>query len=144
MKRFGLWLTIVILFSLPALVFAQSVGGTTRFGMVGVALQETLRLNVVAAYPPTPCIAQLGFRDANGQPQPNPDKTVNLQPGQAAFLDVSAASLGITFGHRVELRPIVSVMLGPNAAPSVCQANAEVFDSFSGRTSAWLPGSPAQ
>jgi hypothetical protein len=50
MKRF---LTILILFSLPALAFAQSVGGTTRFGMIGVALGENLRLNVVA-FPPVP------------------------------------------------------------------------------------------
>src|SRR5260370_41192551 len=126
MKIF-LWLTIVILFSLPALVFAQSVGGTTRFGMVGVALQETLRLNVVAAYPPTPCIAQLGFRDANGQPQPNPDKTVNLNPGQAAFLDVSATTPRMTFGHRVELRPIVSLTLGAGPTPSHGTAKADVY-----------------
>ena len=29
MKRFGLWLTIGILFSLPVLVFAQATGGST-------------------------------------------------------------------------------------------------------------------
>jgi hypothetical protein len=29
MKRFGLWLTVGIMFSLPALVFAQATGGST-------------------------------------------------------------------------------------------------------------------
>jgi hypothetical protein len=113
------------------------------FGMAGIALGQVLRLNVVA-YPPNPCSAQLSFVNASGNPVPIGDKIVNLSPGQAAFLDVSAASLGVGFGHRVELRPVVSMMPGPNAAPSVCLANAEVFDSFSGRTSAWLPGTLAQ
>jgi Bacterial tandem repeat domain 1 len=40
----------------------------------------SVRLNVVAAYPPTPCITQLSFVDASGAP-PFPSKTVNLQPG---------------------------------------------------------------
>jgi hypothetical protein len=111
-------------------------------GMVGIALGQVLRLNVVA-FPPVPCFAQLGFVNNSGTP-PFPSKTVTLQPGQADFLDVSAASLGIGFGHRAELSPVASVMPGPNAAPSVCLANAEVFDSFSGRTTAWLPGTPAQ
>ena len=29
MKRFGLWLTIVSMFSLPGMVFAQATGGST-------------------------------------------------------------------------------------------------------------------
>jgi hypothetical protein len=29
MKKFALWLTMVIMFSLPALVFAQATGGST-------------------------------------------------------------------------------------------------------------------
>jgi len=29
MKRFGLWLTMAVMFSLPALVFAQATGGST-------------------------------------------------------------------------------------------------------------------
>jgi hypothetical protein len=49
---------------------------------------------------------------------------------------VSAAALRVGFSQSVELRPVVMVISNPNAAPSVCLANAEVSDSFSGRTSA--------
>jgi len=112
------------------------------FGMVGIALGQILRLNVVA-FPPTPCSATLGFRGSNGNtPQPVPDKTVTLNPGQADFLDISAASLGVQFGHRVELRPVVTVLQTVSAAssaPSVCSASVEVYDPITGRTWAFSP-----
>jgi hypothetical protein len=70
---------------------------------------------------------------------PLPDKTVNLASGQAAFLSVSAAQLGVLSGQRVEVHPIVTVT--PNTG-SVCLANVEVFDSNNGRTAAWMPSGP--
>jgi len=81
MKRFRLWLTIVIRFSLPERVLAQAPRGTMIFGMVVVALGENLRLHIVA-YPPNPGIAQFGFVDANGVPL-EVNKSVNLN-GQSA------------------------------------------------------------
>ena len=73
-------------------------------------------------------------------PQPPPNKIVNLNPGQADFLDVSAASLGLRFGQRVELRPVVTLTSDPNA--SACLANAEAYDPLSGRTWALQPQGP--
>ena len=60
--------------------------GNPQFGMVGLAAGEVLRLNVVA-YPPVPCRATIGFLNHNGQqPQPEPNKTVDLNPGEAAVV----------------------------------------------------------
>jgi hypothetical protein len=94
----------------------------------------------VVAFPNGPCKAQLSFVDRNGVPQPPPTKIVNLNPGQADFLDVSAASLGLRFGQRVELRPVVTLTSDPNA--SACLANAEAYDPLSGRTWALQPQGP--
>jgi hypothetical protein len=110
-----------------------------NFGLAGIAPGQTLRLNVVA-FPNGPCKAQLSFVDRNGAPQPPPNKIVNLNLGQADFLDVSAASLGLPFGQRVELRPVVTLTSDPNA--SACLANAEAYDPLSGRTWALQPQGP--
>jgi hypothetical protein len=122
----------------PVMTLAQDVGPSapppSGFG-VGIASGQVLRLNVVA-YPPTACNAQLGLDNTSSVPRSDAGKTVNLNPGQAAFLDVSAAALRVGFSQRVELQPVVIVTSNPSAAPSACLANAEVFDSFSGRTSA--------
>ncbi len=103
-----------------------------QFGMVGIALGQVLRLNVVA-FPPDPCSAAIGFRSSNGTPQPVPDKTVFLNPGEAAFVDLPAGTLGLQFGQRAELQPVVTLQPAPNGSSS-CRATAEVWDRFSGRT----------
>ena len=104
-----------------------------QFGMAGIALGQVLRLNVVA-FPPNPCSATIGFRNSSGQPVPVPDKTVYLNPGEAAFIDLPAGALGIQFGQRAELQaPVVTLQPAPNGS-SECQATAEVYDRFSGRT----------
>ena len=111
------------------------------FGMVGIALGEVLRLNVVA-YPPNPCVAQIGFQDANGQPVPEPDETVSLGPGQSALVDLPAARLGLQPGQRAELQPVVTLMPGPNDGVSACGATAEVYARKNGRTQAVLEPQP--
>jgi hypothetical protein len=118
-----------------------------QFGMVGIALGQAVRLNIVA-FPPNPCSAAIGFLDANGQvPQPEPVKTVYLNPGEAAFVDLPAGALGLPFGQRAELQPVVTLQPGANGF-SACQATAEVYDRFTGRTWTVLtpqpePGAPA-
>jgi hypothetical protein len=102
-----------------------------RFGMAGSHWAQVLRLNVVA-FPTGPWKAQLRFVDRDGLPQGPPDKTVTMNPEPADFLDVNAASLGLQFGQRVELRPVVGLTSDPNS--SACAANAEAFDPFTGRT----------
>jgi len=109
--------------------------------MVGIGLGQVLRLNVVA-FPPTPCFGTIGFLNGNGVAPPNSaSKNVSLNPGQADFVDLTAASLGIQFGQRMELQPVVMVTAAPNGA-SACQASAEVFDVFTLRTSAVLAPQP--
>ena len=132
--------------ALGILAFAgvtASAAGNPQFGMVGLAAGQVLRLNVVA-YPPNPCSATIGFRNSNGQfPQPIPDKTVSLNPGESAFIDLPAAALGIQFGGRREFQPVVALIPVPqpdaNAAPNACGASVEVFDSFTGLSLAAQP-----
>jgi hypothetical protein len=112
-----------------------------EFDMVGIALGQAVRLNVVA-YPPNPCSAAIGFRDANGQaPQPNPSKTVYLNPGEAAFVDLPAGALGLSLGQRAELQPIVTLLPGANGF-SACRATAEVYERVNGRTWALMTPQP--
>ena len=118
--------------------------GPPQFGMQGLALGQVLRLNVVAyppspAYPPNPCVASLAFADRNGGAV-GPATTVSLNPGQSASLDLNSgtiiANLGTSsfalFGQRAEVRPVVTLV--PTPAANACQASAEVFDTFTGRT----------
>ncbi len=111
-------------------------GVTPQLGLVGLALGQTVRLNVVA-FPPDPCLGVLQFLDSHGAPQPMPDISVALQPGQAAFLDLPAALLGLQPGQRAEVQPIV--MTDPASA---CQATVEVYSTASGKTRAVLTPQP--
>ncbi|MFL6211253.1 MAG: hypothetical protein ACJ74W_20555 [Pyrinomonadaceae bacterium] len=128
------------------------------FGMVGITHGQTLRLNVVnlvnpsgGQLPPDPCRVVLSFRDAAGQPFRNSDgqpirRTVELQAGQSAFLDLNADMFGgpptndAVSSARLQLRPFVRVLQNPpepdrQAPPDPCRASMEVFDNASGRTS---------
>jgi hypothetical protein len=111
-----------------------------QFGMAGIALGQTLRLNVVA-WPPDPCVAMIGFLTSSGQPAPVPDKTVSLNPNEADFVDLHAAALGLQAGERAELQPVVMLLPGP-AGVSTCQANAQVFATSTGRTRVYLNPQP--
>jgi hypothetical protein len=132
------------------------------FGMVGVARTQTIRLNVVNLQPPPdpdrgslapPCRVLLSFRDAVGQPFTNNDgqpvsRTVELQPGESAFLDLDGATLGAidtNASGRTELRPFVRVLQTPpdpdkQFPPDPCRASAEVFDNQTLQTSFVMPG----
>jgi hypothetical protein len=122
----------------------EGAPGPAQFGVQGLALGEVLRLNVVAyppnpAYPPDPCVASLGFADHNGNAV-GPVTKVSLNPGQSASLDLNSSAvitnLGTSsfalFGQHAEVRPVVTLLPTPTA--NACQASAEVFDTFTGRT----------
>jgi len=109
------------------------------FGMLGVTLLQTVRLNVVA-YPPTPCIGQIGFADKNGNQIGTP-MAVDLSPGQATFLDLPGNTLVNGLGQRAEVNPVVTVTSSP-AAVSACVASAEVYDNGIGITAVYFPPSP--
>ncbi len=112
-------------------------GPGDRFGMIGLARFQTLRLNVVA-FPPTPCAATLGFADATGTAV-GPSERVSLEPGFAASLDLPRRATPPGPSERVEVRPVVT--LDP-LAPGNCVATAETFDVFTGRTWAFAPPGP--
>ena len=110
----------------------------------GLADGQVMRL-IATAGSPNPCIATLSFADANGAPI-GTSAQVNLSPGQSQPLDLSAATLGLRFGQRTEVQPMVQIPAAvpgapipasvPGAAPvtSICSVSTEVFDVITGRT----------
>ncbi len=129
-------------------VVIQAQGGTSptlavppNFGLVGLAFNQSLRINVVGpatqpGFPPSPCAAALSFLDANGNPV-GPSRSVNLDPGQSAALDLNANTLLKQLGQRVELRP-VAITYPPNP----CIVSAEVFDNFTAFSILVVPATP--
>ncbi len=121
-------------------------GTQPSFGMMGLAQNETLRLNVIAypespVTPAPPCMAQLGFFNTAGV-QVGSTTTVTLNPGQrAAPLDFFPSSPIIPSGQRVEVRPVVNV-ISTSATVSQCLATAEVFDNTSGASLIEVAGMP--
>jgi hypothetical protein len=109
--------------------------GSTYFPMIGITGGQTLQINLIA-YPPDPCIAQVGFLNSNGD-LVGQASNVTLQPGQSASLTIGGNLLTSTFGQRVELMP--QVVVNPNS-PSVCQATAEVFGDLIGATTVLAVG----
>lgn len=109
--------------------------GTTHFPMIGITAGQTLQINLVA-YPPDPCIAELGFLNSNGA-LVGRVSNVTLQAGQSASLAIEGSSLVSTVGQRVELRP--QVLVNPNSV-SGCQATAEVFGDLTGATTVLAVG----
>jgi hypothetical protein len=91
------------------------------------------------AYPPDPWVASLAFAGKNGNAV-GPATTVSLNAGQSASLDLNSSAvitnLGTSsfalFGQHAEVRPVVTLLPTPTA--NACQASAEVFDTFTGRT----------
>jgi hypothetical protein len=121
------------------------------FGMLSVTALETARLNVVA-YPPNPCIGQLRFADKNGNMLGKP-LPVNLNPGQAAFLDLPGITLypptpstpgAPSLFPPEPLHPIVTLATASNAdvAPTACIASVEVYSPLTGQTVVYFPPVP--
>jgi hypothetical protein len=107
-----------------------------------------LRLTVVA-HPPSPnlaatgCIAQLGFADIQGNQIPAVQKTVNLLPGQADYLDFPASSTLTTLGQRIELRPLAEITPDPATGQgSDCLFSAEIYDAASGFSRVYVDPGP--
>ena len=71
----------------------------------------------------------VGLRNSLVQPS-EPDKSLTLAPGQTGLLDLNLNRLVTRFGQRVEVRPFVQVTAGQ------CDGSVEVFEVFTGRTTA--------
>ena len=92
---------------------------------------QVIRFNIVGI-PPGPCRAVMGFVVSDGTPV-GPSLTANLIPGRAMFLDLSMSAFSLTFGQRVEIRPVVQA----DSTASWCAASTEVWEQSSGRTVLW-------
>jgi hypothetical protein len=110
--------------------------GATSFAMIGITSAESLRLNVVA-FPPNPCVAELGFQDGNGNPV-SITMTVNLEPGRSASLTVNGDTLVKGFGQRFEVRPVITAA-STQYPPNPCVASAEVVENLLANTSTLVP-----
>jgi hypothetical protein len=146
-----------LLVAAGAVIFAGSAYGANpgpvQFPILGIGLGQTLRLTAVGKPPnlnfsPTGCIAELGFVDTSENPvavNPGPvNKTVNLQPGQADYLDFPASQVLRTLGQRIELRPLPTVTPDPaSGAGSDCDFFAEEFDAASGFSRVYRNPGPA-
>ncbi len=127
----------------PVVAQAQSGASPTlaappNFSLVGLAFNQSLRINIVVptaqpGFPPSSCAAALWFLDANGNPV-GPSRSVNLDPGQSASLDLNANTVLKRFGQRVELRPVAITF-----PPDPCVVSAEVFDNFTGFSTLVIP-----
>ena len=124
--------------------------GPVQFPILGIGFTQVLRLTVVA-HPPSPnfaatgCIAQLGFANLQGNLLPAVQKTVNLLPGQADFLDFPGSSVLTTLGQRIELRPISVITPDPATGMGTdCDFFAEIFDPASGFSRVYADPGPTQ
>lgn len=108
---------------------------------VGLAPTQTLRLTVidgpVRVPPGVPVQAQLGFQNSAGA-LVGPSTTVNLNPGQTAFLDLDASTL-ISSG-RIELQPVVTAL--PGTPLGSLSGSVEIYNTSSGVGSVFYPGIP--
>jgi len=132
------------------------------FGMVGITQGQTIRLSVVNTFPPGPVFPPgpsrvvLTFLDAEGQRLRHRDgsiirRAVELEPGNATFLDLNADDLQLPPGpSRLQLRAVVNVYppgptdnelpppIGDRIVPSV-----EVFNNANGRTAFVMSAAPS-
>ena len=114
------------------------------YSTVGIALGETLRLDVVNVggtngFPPDPCNVQMGFVNGAGLSVKTANATIAA--GQAAFLTLTfaegaASSDAIDSRTRLNFRPVVSTVVLSTVPPGPCRtvSSAEVFDAVLGRT----------
>jgi len=113
------------------------------FGMIGLTVFETARLNVVA-YPPNPCIGTLSFANSSGGPVGKP-LDVDLAPGQAAFTDLPGSELVSMLGQRAEIQPMMTLSTGGLVNPvtgNTCVASTEVYITLTGETAVYFPPNP--
>ena len=138
-----------------------AVESQTSFGAIGIAAGQTMRVSVAntlvndPTIPPGPCRVLINFRDMNGDLVANRGgqvifRTVQLDPGQTAYLDLNFAQLPpvastATFLGRIQLRPVITVTEPPGPPtlpPGPCVPVVEVFDSITGRTQFAISSGP--
>lgn len=104
-------------------------------GPQGLAAGQIMRL-IATAYPPVPCVATLSFANSEGVAI-GPSMQVNLSPGQSQLLELTSASLNLSFGKRMLVQPLVTlqnVIAAAAVVPPACTVASDVFDPIAGRT----------
>jgi len=126
-----------------AVTSAPAPTPTFSFGMIGLGMASTARLNVVnlVRTPPPIAIAQLLCKVEldlfDGQGKLIKQKTIaNLGYGQADFLDLGRSELAATDTH-VDISAVVKVGSNQSFFCTV-SATLEVFDNVSGNTTVIL------
>jgi hypothetical protein len=108
-----------------------------EFPILGGSFGQIMRVTV-AALPPDPCRVAIRFQTGDVQP-PEPDRTLDLLPGQFTFADFDARSLGA-------LPPIGRMVLQPRLIPdgdgsvAGCHASAQLFNAATGWTTEVVAG----
>jgi hypothetical protein len=105
--------------------------GPIGFGMLGVGLLQTVRLNVegISGNANAPCQAQLSFLDVNGNVL-STGPGVTLTQGQTSYFELNGNTLVKGFGQRVQVRPQITA----SSANGTCSASTEVYEQITGRT----------
>jgi hypothetical protein len=140
-----------------------AVEDQTSFGTIGIALGQTMRVSVANTLtppdpntPPDPCHVLITFRDLGGELVHNRAgqiifRKVQLDPGQAAFLDVGfftiAPQPGTNIGNgRIQIRPVITTQFtspSDSEFPPPCIPDVEVFNDLTGRTAFVVSADPA-
>jgi hypothetical protein len=95
---------------------------------------QIMRINASAS-PSAPCNATLGFADNNGAPL-GTGASVHVSPSTITSLDLNSYNVGLSFGRRIEVWPIITPTSIPGAVTvdSACFVSVEVFDRVTSRT----------
>jgi hypothetical protein len=115
-----------------------------KFGVVGIAAGQTLRVNVAnVAFPPDPmsptCMAEVSFRMSDGSLHGTPSRHT-LAPGEAGFVDLTASDVGILGPPtRVQVRAILMVGMLPRHCKRLLVPSLEIFDDATGKTMVLYP-----
>jgi hypothetical protein len=121
------------------------IGGKT--GLFGATAGQTVRVSILNAQARgiQPCV---GVFDLSGNQIARYEATMPLVPGQGAFFDFDATSLGLRAGQRAQLRVEVELEQPPDptltqppdpARPGDAIATVEVFNNDTGKTMYTMP-----
>ena len=101
-----------------------------EFPILGGSFGQIMRVTVAAGSQDA-CHAAIRFQIGDVAP-PDPERTLDLAPGEVGVADLALSRLAPRFGMRVEVRPRVDVLAGR------CSAAVETFELFTRRTTAYL------
>ncbi|HLZ42796.1 MAG TPA: hypothetical protein VKQ11_17645 [Candidatus Sulfotelmatobacter sp.] len=138
MKKLATFLSFAgfVLLGLAASALAQSTSQPLQFSLVGVTKNQTLRLSAIGG--DGGCLATLSFMDSTGTAVGR-SAQLNLQPGQATWLDLPGSLVATRLGQRAEIQPLVTPIPGTVAD---CIAGAEVFDNLTTWDRVYRPPNP--